>query len=273
MRFRRHQPQSFELQWRGWFRSLRGIGHLWNSQTDRRRRLIVGGSAFVAMFLFGYAFAAIFFFPAPIFQRNQDVPRIIGLSLADAHEAIEEALLVASDTDVVSHPKAPYGQVVWQDPPPNVAAPRGSGVALWVSRGPRPVPVPDVSGYEQALAVGLIEATGLRVARIDTSVAPQERGVVVNTRPPAGQSLVPGEGVILFVSVGAPTIVVPELSGFSLEEAREALEELGLVLGSTRTRRTPGGAPGLIVGQEPAAGTLSAPGASVNVIVIRGERL
>lgn len=273
MRFRRHRPQSFELQWRSWFRSLRGIGHLWNSQMDRRRRLIVGGSAIVAMFLFGYVFAAILLFPAPIFQHNQDVPRVIGLSLADAREAIEEALLVASDTEVVSHPEAPYGQVVWQDPPPNVAAPRGSGVALWVSRGPRPVPVPDVAGYEQALAAGLIEAAGLRVARIETSVAPQERGVVVNTRPPAGQSLVPGEGVILFVSVGAPTIAVPELSGFTLEEAREALEELGFVLGSTRTRRTPGGAPGLIVGQEPAAGTLSAAGAAVNVIVIRGERL
>jgi len=240
---------------------------------DRRRWLIVGVSAIAAMFLFGYTFAATVLFPAPLFQRNQAVPRVIRLSLADAQETIEEALLAVSDTEVVSHPEAPYGQVVWQDPPPTLAAPRGSGVALWVSRGPRPVPVPDVAGYEQALAVGLIEATGLRVARIDTSVAPQERGVVVNTRPPAGQSLVPGEGVILFVSVGAPTIAVPELSGFTLDEAREALEELGLVLGSTRTRRTPGGAPGLIIGQEPAAGTLSALGAAVNVIVIRGERL
>lgn len=253
-------------------RSLRGIGQLWTGQMDRRRWLIVAVSAIAAMFLFGYAFAAILFFPAPLFQRNQAVPRVIGLRLADARETIEEALLVASDTEVVSHPEAPYGQVVWQDPPPNVAAPRGSGVALWVSRGPRPVPVPDVAGYEQALAVGLIEATGLRVARIDTSVAPQERGVVVNTRPPAGQSLVPGEGVILFVSVGAPTITVPELTGFTLEEAREVLEELGLVLGSTRTRATTGGAPGLIIGQEPAAGTLSAPGAAVNVILVRGER-
>jgi serine/threonine-protein kinase len=196
----------------------------------------------------------------------------MGMRLADAEEALVATRLIVSDTELVSHPEVARGHVVWQDPPPDMAVPQGTGVALWVSRGPRPIPVPDVSGYEQELAARLIEAAGLSVARIDTTIAPQERGVVVNTRPPAGQSREPGDGVTLFVSVGAPSISVPNLAGLTIEEAREVLEEVGLALGSTRSRRTTAADSGLIVEQDPAQGTLAAPGGAVNVIIVRGGR-
>jgi serine/threonine-protein kinase len=233
---------------------------------------LLGGSAAAAMFVGGYLLAAVVLFPAPFFPRTQGVPRVIGLGLAEALQALEATRLVVSDTELVSHPEIESGNVVWQDPPPEVAVPEGTGVALWVSRGPQPIPVPDVAGYERDLAARLIEAAGLRVARIDTTIAPQERGVVVNTRPPAGQSREPGDGVTLFVSVGTPSISIPDLAGLTLEEAREVLEELGLALGSTRTRRTSAADPGLIIEQDPAAGTLSAPGGAVNVTIVRGER-
>lgn len=309
MRFRRHQPPTLRVDWRKLgarilrpFRTLAGsrkgeqppsaqpdrredssvagehaanvhILERWRRRVSQQPQWLLATAVAVGVFACGYLFAAIMLFPAPFFPRSHAVPRALGLDLAQAQQTLEEARLVVSDTELVSHPAIPPGDVVWQDPPPHVAVPEGTGVALWVSRGPRPIPVPDVTGYQQELAVRLIQAAGLSVARIDTTIAPQERGVVVNTRPPAGQSREPGDGITLFVSVGTPSISVPDLAGLRLDEARQVLEELGLVLGSTRSRRTSVADSGIIIEQNPAAGTLSAPGGVVNVTIVRGERM
>ena len=108
------------------------------------------------------------------------------------------------------------------------------------------------------------------MARVDTGLAPVERGVVVRSNPPAGRSLNPGSGVGLFVSVGTPTIRIPDVTGLTVEEAQILLEEAGLVLATPRMRTTNIHEPDLIFEQSPAEGTLSAPGAAVNVIVARG---
>ncbi len=268
MKFRRHGKVSFA--WSTWWRWI-GAGPRWlNGLDTKKRRLLVSATTVVAAFVVGYGIAVFVLFPSPIFARAQAVPRVLGLGLEEAGQLLVDAGLTASDTTEVSHPNKPAGTVVWQEPPPSVAVPLGTGVTLSVSRGPQRVPIPDVAGYEQGLARRLIEAAGLTVASIDTSTAPQERGVVVATNPTAGQSRPPGFGVRLYVSVGAATISVPDLSGLTLDEARALLEESRLALGSTQSRTSTASEPGLIIEQNPAAGTLSAPGAAVAVIIVRG---
>src|SRR3972149_5839416 len=61
--------------------------------------------------------------------------------------------------------------------------------------------------------------------------------------------------VTLVVSIGAPTITVPDLRGLTLEEARLILEQAGLTLG-TYFRRTSDERAGTIIHQTPAPGTL-----------------
>ena len=258
------------MAWDKWFGWLGGLRQWLRDMGAGKRRLLILAATLFTAFLAGYALATLVLFPSPIFARSEAVPRVLGLTLDDAARALAAAGMVASDTALVSHPTGPRGTIVWQDPPPSVAVPQGTGVALSVSRGPQPIPVPDVRQYQQELAERLIEAAGLTVAGIDTSTAPEERGVVVNTRPPAGRSRSPGEGVTLFVSVGAPTISVPDLAGLTLEEARELLELTGLALGSTQARTSSAAEPGLIIEQNPAAGTLAAPGAAVRVTIVRG---
>jgi len=236
----------------------------------KRRSRIVAAAALIGAFLVGYVFAATLLFPAPIFPHSQRVPRVLGKPLSEGIEALETVGLAVADTEVVSHPQAPQGTIVWQDPPTGVAVPEGARVALAVSRGPRPIQVPDVTGYAREIAIQLIEAAGLTVARVDTGLAPAERGVVVSTSPTAGRSLDPGSSVDLFVSVGAASIRIPNVIGLTVDEARALLEAAGLVLGTPRMRTTRAHEPDLIFEQTPAGGTLSAPGAAVNVIVARG---
>jgi serine/threonine-protein kinase len=224
---------------------------------------------FLAALVVGYAVAALVFFPAPIFAASKSVPRVIGMTADDARQALTNAGLNPEQGEDTRHATAPAGTVVWQDPPAGVVVPQGSGVQVSVSQGPPQIPVPDVVSYEESTGRMLVEAAGLRVS-VEQAQTAAPKGVIVNTRPPAGSTLRPGGRVTLVVSIGAPTITVPDLRGLTLEEARPILEQVGLTLG-TYFRRTAPERPGTIIHQTPAPGTLSAPGAAVDLILARRE--
>ncbi|MFQ6045708.1 MAG: PASTA domain-containing protein [Gemmatimonadales bacterium] len=237
-----------------------------------RSRLLLGTALLVGFAILGYLFAALVLFPAPIFATAQAVPLVVGVSLQDARATLSEAGLTTGEVETVTHPTRARGTVVWQDPPPGVEVLEGTAVSLSVSGGPQRVPVPDLTGYDVTIARRLLEAAGLAVGRVDSSQAPVERGVVVNTRPPAGATLRPGTPVTLVVSVGAPTISVPNLVGLTLEEAGEVLDQTRLKLGTWVPQTSLSAEPGTIISQDPAPATLAAPGVAVDVTVARRPR-
>lgn len=269
MKFRRHVPPPAD--WGRWMRGLMGRLRKLSDATDPtvRRGVAVWGGALVGAFVVGYLIAAIMLFPAPLFSASISVPRVLGMPRDAASRVLDDAGLAVGAVETATHPTAARGDVVWQDPPPGVALEEGAPVQLTVSAGPSRIPVPDLAGYDGDLAGRLIQAAGLRVERVDSTQAPVPQGVVVNTRPPAGTPLLPGGGIVMVVSVGAPTITVPDLMGFTPEEAEAILQQVGLTLGTLARGRSAAAPPGTIVEQTPAAGTLAAPGRAVDVTLAR----
>jgi serine/threonine-protein kinase len=148
----------------------------------------------------------------------------------------------------------------------------GTEVEVTVSSGPQTVPVPDLVGYEVGFARNLIVAAGLNVGPVLTAQTTVPKDVVVTTRPGAGTALSPGASVSLVVSAGAPTINVPSVVGLTISQARAALEQAGLVLGTYFAKTPPAGSvatPGTVIDQAPGAGTLAAPGTPVTVHLAR----
>lgn len=259
MRIRRHTTPG--IDWSGLTAFL--------DRVAGRRLWLIGLAAAVGAFLVGYVVAALVIFPAPIFASEKAVPRLIGMDAEAARAVLETARLNAGDVAAVNHPTAPRGEVVWQDPPPGVAVPERTAVTLEVSSGPQRIPVPDLAGYDVGLARTLLESAGLEVGALDATQAPLPKDVVILTRPTAGTALPPNSRVTLVVSLGAPTIVVPDLTGMPLEQVRNRLEQVGLILGTYFARTSFTGVPGTVVEQDPGAGTLSAPATAVNVVLAR----
>lgn len=251
MRVRRHFSESFE-----------GITF------DRK---LVGTWLLVALgaLLAGYLTAYLVMFPAPFRPGHQEVPRVLGLTLAEAQAEVQQAKLEITDGGAEPHPNAAQGVVIWQDPPPGVIAPEGTKVTLVSSGGPPKIPVPDVASLDAGLAERLVAAAGLMVTRVESVQAAAPTGLAMMTRPPAGTALAPGAGLILVVSRGAPTISVPDLLGMAAADARTRLELEGLRLGTMTRRRTSDASPGTVVEQRPASGTLAAPGSVVDIVVAR----
>lgn len=252
MRVRRHLPAWEELKF------------------DRRwlRWLAIG----LAVSLAGYLTAYFVLFPAPFLPGHHAVPRVLGLTLAEAQAEIQKGQLQITDGGAEPHPTAPQGVIIWQDPPPGVITPEGTKVTLVSSAGPPKIPVPDVSGLDATLARSLVNATGLTVSQVESVQAASPTGLAMLTRPPAGTALAPSAGVILVVSRGAPTISIPDLLGMASADARTRLETEGLQLGTVTRRRTSDGTPGTVVAQRPAAGTLAAPGTVVDIVVARSPQ-
>jgi serine/threonine-protein kinase len=287
VKFRRHRPERSRLwTWatshvpqsdvlRAKVRSGMARAWTWLRQTPRYLDRLPGGKALwfgaglaVAVFFLGYLLAATVLFPAPIFARTIPVPQVLGSSRDAATTAVQSAGLQVGTVTAESHRSADRGTVIWQDPPAEIGVPEGHAIDLVLSSGPQRIPVPDLGGYDADLATALIEAAGLQVGRTESTQAPAPAGVVINSRPPAGATLLPGSAISLVVSIGAPTIRVPDLRGLTRDGADSALTAAGLALG-TAIRRSSDEDPGTVIDQTPDPGTLSAPGTSVNVTVAR----
>jgi len=150
----------------------------------------------------GYLVAALLIFPAPLLPNERAVPRLLGQPLAAAQAALVRSGFAALVADRERHPTAPPGTVIWQDPPPGVAMPRGDTVALTLSEGPPRAAVPDVQGLDADLARRLVWGAGLRVEQVDTVPGSQPAGIAVGTTPAAGDSVITGGAVVLHLSKG-----------------------------------------------------------------------
>ncbi len=239
------------------------------SPDGRDRRWFIG--AFATAMVLGYLVAAVAIFPAPIFITSTTVPNLLGLTEEEAIDLLAAGALTAGDVEYVNHPSTERGKIVWQDPPSSMVVPEGIGVQLSVSQGKHLVPVPDVANYTGYLAALLIESSGLAV-RVESIQTAAPRGLAVNTRPATGTTRRPGDTITLLISVGAPTIAVPNLLGLTLEQARDTLQALDLAMGNFTAGRSRTQEPGTIFQQAPPAGTLAAPGTRVTGWVVRQNR-
>src|SRR5256885_11166035 len=152
---------------------------------DRRRALTWLGLG-VAAVLAGYVTAYLILSRAPILPAHQAVPRVLGLTIAEAQAEVQRSQLQMTDGGAEPHPTAPQGVIIWQDPPPGVIAPQATKVTLVSSAGPPKIPVPDVSSLDASLAQSLVTAAGLVGSQIESVQAAAPMGLALLTRRPAG---------------------------------------------------------------------------------------
>jgi beta-lactam-binding protein with PASTA domain len=91
------------------------------------------------------------------------------------------------------------------------------------------VPVPNVTGQDQATATRTLEAAGLTVGTVDSRVTsdPSQIDTVLGTDPSSGTQVDPGSAVNLTVGVGPDTIEVPAVIGLDVDRAQNTLQNAG----------------------------------------------
>ena len=156
------------------------------------------------------------------------LPELVGTSLDEAKTALNGAGMALGQISETFDESEPAGTVLAQAPPAGTAVRHGTPVDLTVSKGPQPIPVPDVRGQDQGDAVKAIEAAGLKAVISPETVFDRTvpKGAVV-AQDPASGNLTRGGAVTLTVSKGPRLVDVPSFVGKQVDEARKALEDLG----------------------------------------------
>ena len=149
----------------------------------------------------GYAVSSYYISPGSVTSDVHAIPRVLGQPLDQARNALANAGFRSRVDGERPSQAVPRGGVVWQDPPADMVVPPNAVVQLVLSAGPAAVTVPDVVGLSLPYAAKVVEAAGIRVGRVDTvRGAGAEAGVVIATRPGAGNGRARGSAVDLVVS-------------------------------------------------------------------------
>ncbi|MEQ3552235.1 Stk1 family PASTA domain-containing Ser/Thr kinase [Pseudonocardia nematodicida] len=209
--------------------------------------------------------------------RWTTMPEVTGLDRERATALITEYDLTPSVTERADDDVA--ADVVAEiDPAPETRVLRGSTVTLVVSTG-RPA-VPEVpAGSAVATAEEAVREAGLTPVQ---STAAQEysdevpEGAVLRTDPEAGTLLPGGSAVTLVTSLGpepAPEpqppaeVAVPFVIGMSAAEAVAALQAQGFAVQVSQSFPF-GRQDGSVIAQDPAAGEVVEPGATITLTVL-----
>ena len=159
------------------------------------------------------------------------VPAISGQSLADVELALQEVNLILGSTSEEFNDFVDEGSVLRLVDENNETLAAGSQVLAGstlnavLSAGP----LPDVTGLpvdearETLDAVGVNGVVGGDGAFSDT--VPE--GYVVEVSLPAGATIRPGDTLTLIVSRGPELVMIPDLVGATIADAKEVLEGLG----------------------------------------------
>ena len=226
----------------------------------RRRRQIIAALVLLALAM-ALAAAAYVFLIAP----GPQVPSVVGERRADATKAVRGEGLKPVVHYVWSDRYA-TDSVARQSPRGGAEVEEGVKVDLWVSRGPRHIPAPDLGGLAADVARQRLEAESLngKSRRAASDWAP--KGQIFKQKPAAGATVSRGDTVTFWVSSGPPSMAVPDVVGLSQGDAAAILEDAGFTVNTDLVLGF-GEIPGDVVAQDPVAGTRARAGDEVVIEV------
>ncbi len=199
-----------------------------------------------------------------------EIPQVIGLDKAVARETLE-GLGFLVDSNPEPNQEVPQGTVFDQDPANGNLAQPGSKVTITFSQPSEEVPIDSVVDLLEADAITRLEDQGFRV-EVRTEPSEDDQGVVIRQSPDAGTELRTGETVVITVSEGPGSKLIPDVKGRTLAEARDIIIEAGFKV-DERLESSGSTPQGNVVATEPAANTEADIGSTVTILVSSGVAL
>jgi beta-lactam-binding protein with PASTA domain/tRNA A-37 threonylcarbamoyl transferase component Bud32 len=145
---------------------------------------------------------------------------------------------------------------------------RGSNVTLFISSGPAQVTVPNVTGQNEASATSELSNVGLK-ADVSEEESDQDPGTVLRQSPSAGSKVDKGATVALVVAKAPTRVEVPNVVGEDQGSASSALSAAGLTVVTDTQDVSDQAQDGIVLDQDPGAGTRAQKGSRVTIVVGR----
>jgi eukaryotic-like serine/threonine-protein kinase len=194
------------------------------------------------------------------------IPSVVGQTAEDAVAELTRAGLVAQVVEVNSD--RDEGTVTGQSPGAGIVVVEGTQVRINVSKGPRPVNVPNVVGLPYEQAASELQRAGFGVSRIDVD-SDQAAGIVTDQEPNGGSEGSRGSTVTVSVSKGPSTSAVPDVTTQDVAIAQTTLENAGFRTRVVFEDTDDFAQDGIVNAQDPVGGSQAKPNTIVTLFVGR----
>ena len=185
-------------------------------------------------------------------QEAFPIPYVIDLETERAVYVIEKSGFTVGQKLEVNDDNIPRGFVISQNPIAGKKMSPESTVDLVISSGPSLIEISDLSRKSPEDATQILETLGFEYEILEEYSEEVNEGLVSHTVPDAGEIVTPEEIITVIVSLGLKA-EVPNLIGYTYQEASNILQEIGLLPSAS------GDTGGRVSGQNPEEGNFLDP--------------
>ena len=156
------------------------------------------------------------------------IPYVVDLEVARGVYVIKESGFQVGQQLEINDDNIPRGFIISQNPIAGTKMSPDSTVDLVISAGPSLIEISDLSRKSIVDAIQILETLGFEYEFIEEYSEDVSVGLVSHTIPRAGELVTIDQVIQVIVSIGLK-IEVPNLIGFTYQEASNILQEIGLL--------------------------------------------
>jgi beta-lactam-binding protein with PASTA domain len=193
------------------------------------------------------------------------VPQLAGLELEAAKGALGSVKLITGQINEQYNETVPAGRVIAFSPKFDTVVKPGTAVNFAVSKGKKPIAVPDLTGKSYRDANKALRKLGFVVGRTDQYDEKVAEGKVISQNPDSG-TLFAKDKVQLVVSKGPPLVEIPNVKRKTTADAQRILTEAGFTVKVEKAPFNLG--LNIVAAQNPGAGKKAKPGSQIIITVL-----
>ncbi len=205
-------------------------------------------------------------------EEKVKMPEVVGKSLEEAIAMLKEAGLKYEMSGALSEYSEEYeaGYVCQQEYKVGKKIPKGTRVKIGISLGSERFEIKKefIGMQKQVLAMRLAHRN-INVNYIEQSDESTAAGQILRLEPSSGY-LNEGDTLTVYVSTGPTTFKLPKLENMTEAQAKTAIKDAGMTVGSITQDFSSTIKEGLVMGQSPAAGAKVPKGTVVDIVISKG---
>jgi serine/threonine protein kinase/beta-lactam-binding protein with PASTA domain len=159
--------------------------------------------------------------------ERYEVPTLRGKDVSEVGTILEDHHLALAPLKYVWSEVVPRGKVVAATPRAGTELKPDAPVTVAVSKGPRPIKIPDLTGRNADRAESRLSGLGFEVDRTEENSDTVDKGKVISQDPDQGKGH-KDDTITLVVSKGPVMVEVPSLKAMTVTDATQTLSGLGL---------------------------------------------
>lgn len=205
-------------------------------------------------------------------REKVKMPDVVGKSLEEAIAMLKEAGLKYEMSGALSEYSEEYeaGYICQQEYKAGKKIPEGTKVKLGISLGSERFEIKqEFIGMQKQVLEMRLANRNIKVNYISQSDESTAAGQILRLDPSSGY-LNEGDTLTVYVSTGPTTFKLPKLEKMTEAQAKTAIKDAGMTVGTITEDFSSNMEAGLVMSQSPAAGTKVPKGTAVNIVISKG---